>query len=186
MTTSVPETLEASKETSNAKSPQLRPDINFVYKHPAHFLAFTGGVGLIPIAPGTAGTLIAFPLFWILDYYLEPIHLLLLIDLMFIVGIWACSVTGKALGTPDHGGMVWDETIAFMLVLFFTPAGWLWQLAAFGLFRLFDIVKPQPIRYYDKNLHGGFGVMFDDMLAAFYTLLCLAGWKALVLFEGYF
>ncbi len=182
MTTSVPDT----QDTSDTKSIKRQPDKAFVYSHPAHFIAFSGGTGLSPFAPGTVGTLIAFPLYWVLDYYLEPIHLLLLIDIMFIVGIWACSVTGKALGVPDHGGMVWDETVAFLLVLFFTPAGWMWQVAAFALFRFFDILKPQPIRYYDKNLHGGFGVMFDDMLAAFYTLLCLAGWKALVLFEGYF
>ncbi|MDH5479153.1 MAG: phosphatidylglycerophosphatase A [Nitrosomonas sp.] len=181
MTISVPEI----QDESGTKSP-VRPDIFFVYSHPAHFIAFSGGVGLSPAAPGTVGTLIAFPLFWVLDYYFEPVYLLLLIDIMFIVGIWACGVTGKSLGVADHGGMVWDETVAFMLVLFFTPVGWVWQIAAFLLFRFFDIVKPQPIRYYDKNLHGGFGVMFDDMLAAFFALLCLAGWKALVLSEGYF
>ena len=113
------------------------------------------------------GTLVAFPLFWLLNHYLSPIYLLLLIDIMFIVGIWACGLSGKALGDSDHGGMVWDETVAFLLVLYFTPAGLTWQLAAFILFRLFDIVKPQPIRYYDRNLEGGFGVMFDDMVAAF-------------------
>jgi phosphatidylglycerophosphatase A len=101
--------------------------------------------------------------------------------MMFIVGIWACGLTGKVLGAHDHGGMVWDEIVAFLLVLFFTPDNIVWQAFAFLLFRLFDIFKPQPIRYYDKKLRGGFGVMFDDMLAAFYTLLCLAAWKAFVL-----
>ncbi len=74
----------------------------------------------------------------------------------------------------DHGGMVWDETVAFLLVLMFTPAGWAWQLAAFVLFRFFDIAKPQPIRHFDRALKNGFGVMFDDLLAAAYTLLTLA------------
>ena len=73
--------------------------------------------------------------------------------------------------------MVWDETVAFLLILFFIPNEWLWQLAAFILFRLFDIAKPNPIRYFDQKLQGGFGVMFDDIVAAFLTLLCFAGWK---------
>jgi phosphatidylglycerophosphatase A len=88
--------------------------------------------------------------------------------------VWACEVTGRALGSPDHGGMVWDETTAFLLVLFFTPVYGYWQVAAFLLFRLFDIVKPPPIRYYERLVKGGWGVMIDDILAAFYTLLVLA------------
>lgn len=80
----------------------------------------------------------------------------------------------------DHGGMVWDETVAFLLVLFFTPAGWLWQIVAFVVFRFFDIVKPPPIRYFDSTLKNGFGVMFDDLLAAGYTLFVLALAKTLL------
>lgn len=176
MTTSVPET----NALPSAQMTLFRPTLSLVYSHPAYVIAFCGGVGLIPIAPGTMGTLAAFPLFWLLNHYLDPIPFLLLIDVMFIAGIWACGLSGKALGSPDHGGMVWDETVAFLLVLYFTPAHWAWQLAAFLLFRAFDIAKPQPIRYYDSHLRGGFGVMFDDLLAAFFTLLCLAGWKAWV------
>lgn len=152
-----------------------------MWRHFSHFIAFGGGTGLSAVAPGTIGTLAAFPLYWLLDYYLDPIHFLILIDILFILGIWACGITGKALGSHDHGGMVWDEIVAFLLVLYFIPDDWRWQLAAFLLFRLFDIAKPQPIRYYDNKLRGGFGVMFDDLLAAFFTLLCLAGWKAIVL-----
>ena len=96
---------------------------------------------------------------------------------LFIIGIWACSATGKALGSHDHGGMVWDEITAFLLVLFLTPNNLIWQAYAFLLFRMFDIIKPPPIRYYDQKLRSGFGVMFDDLLAAFLTLLCLAAWK---------
>ena len=92
----------------------------------------------------------------------------------FLIGVWACDATSRALGVADHGGMVWDETVAFLLVLMFTPAGWLWQATAFGLFRFFDIVKPPPIRYFDRTLKSGFGVMFDDVLAAGYTVLVLA------------
>ncbi|MDP1951933.1 MAG: phosphatidylglycerophosphatase A [Nitrosomonas sp.] len=160
-----------------------QPDWLFVLSRVSHFIAFGGGLGLSPVAPGTVGTLLAFPLYWVFNRYLEPIHFLLLIDILFIMGIWACGITGKALGAHDHGGMVWDETVAFLLILFFIPDHWMWQLAAFLLFRLFDIAKPQPIRYYDNKLRGGFGVMFDDLLAAFFTLFCLAGWK--VLTEGY-
>ncbi|MBL8496662.1 phosphatidylglycerophosphatase A [Nitrosomonas sp. JL21] len=176
MTTSMPET----NNLPSTPTTLFRPTLALVYSHPAYLIAFSGGVGLIAIAPGTMGTLVALPLFWLLDQYLDPIPLLLLIDVMFIAGIWACGLSGKALGSPDHGSMVWDETVAFLLVLYFTPAHWAWQLAAFLLFRFFDIAKPQPIRYYDSRLRGGFGVMFDDMLAAFFTLLCLAGWKAWV------
>lgn len=159
----------------------FHPDNAFVRRHPAHFIAFGGGAGLSPVAPGTAGTLAAFPLFWVLDYFLDPVEFLLLIIALFILGIWACRVTGNALGDHDHGGMVWDEVVAFLLVLVFTPNNLIWQAFAFLLFRLFDIIKPPPIRYYDNTLRGGFGVMFDDLLAAFFTLLCLAAWKAFVI-----
>lgn len=181
-------TTSASDDTykQNIKLPLAqKPDWLFVRSRLSHFIAFGGGLGLSPIAPGTVGTLLAFPLYSLFNHYLDPIHFLLLIDILFIVGIWACGITGKALGAHDHGGMVWDEAIAFLLILFFIPDNWTWQVAAFLLFRLFDITKPQPIRYYDKKLRGGFGVMFDDMLAAFLTLLCLAGWKVLVLADGY-
>lgn len=155
----------------------LRPGWAFVLRHPAHFIAFGGGAGLSPAVPGTAGTLLAFPLFWLLNPRLDLVEFLLLIAALFIIGVWACSVTGKALGVHDHGGMVWDEIVAFLLVLIFTPDSLIWQAYAFLLFRLFDILKPQPIRHYDRTLRGGFGVMFDDLLAAFFTLLCLAAWK---------
>ncbi|HJT50331.1 MAG TPA: phosphatidylglycerophosphatase A [Nitrosospira sp.] len=153
----------------------------FVRRHPAHFIAFSGGAGLIGTAPGTVGTLVAFPLFWLLTYFLAPVNFLLLTGVMFVIGIWACGVTGKALGNHDHSGMVWDEITAFMLVLFLTPQTLTWQAFAFLLFRLFDIIKPWPIRHYEQEFRNGFGVMFDDILAAFFTLLCLASWKAFVM-----
>jgi phosphatidylglycerophosphatase A len=171
-----------SPEVSSASSPGIAvpPVIGraFVRRHPAHFIAFGGGIGLSRVAPGTAGTLATLPLFWILNFFLAPQALLMLIGTMFIAGVWACGVTGRALGEHDHGGMVWDEITAFCLVLLLTPNNILWQSFAFLLFRVFDIVKPPPIRYYDSKLRGGFGVMFDDILAAFYALLCLAAWKA--------
>lgn len=151
-----------------------RPDWNFVLRHPAHFIAFGGGIGLMRIAPGTFGTLLAFPLYWVLAPWLSTLQLLALTGVLFLVGSWACGVAGRALGVPDHGGMVWDEVVAFLLVLCLVPPWGYWTACAFLLFRLFDILKPQPIRYYDRTLKGGFGVMFDDLVAAFYTLIVLA------------
>jgi phosphatidylglycerophosphatase A len=143
-------------------------------RHPAHIIAFAGGAGLAPVAPGTVGTLLAFPLYYALARYCTGEVILLILAGAFALGVWACAATGRALGVADHGAMVWDEVVAFALVLVFTPAGWLWQAGAFVLFRLFDITKPPPIRHFDRTLKNGFGVMFDDLLAAFYTLLVLA------------
>jgi phosphatidylglycerophosphatase A len=174
-----PEGPDNSRISPQAKAPVTRPTKAFIRSRLPYFIAFGGGAGLSSFAPGTMGTLAAFPLFWILGYFLDPLAFLLLVAVMFFVGVWACGVTGKALGNHDHGGMVWDEIVAFLLVLFFTPPFLMWQAFAFLLFRLFDIIKPPPIGYYDRKLRGGFGVMFDDLLAAFLTLLCLAAWKAL-------
>ena len=99
---------------------------------------------------------------------------------LFAIGIWACELTGRALGAPDHGAMVWDETVSFLLVLFFTPVYSYWQAFAFVLFRIFDILKPPPIRYYERKVKGGLGVMFDDVIAAFYTLVVLAAARAVL------
>jgi len=158
------------------------PTAAFMVRHPAHLIALGAGAGLVPGAPGTAGTLLAFPLYWGLATYCSAFTLLGLIVLGFALGVWACGHTGRALGVSDHGAIVWDEIVAFTLVLFFTPAGLAWQAFAFLLFRLFDILKPPPIRYYDRMLKSGFGVMFDDLLAAAYTVLVLAA--ARVLFGG--
>lgn len=180
-----PEKREETDRSGVSPRPQaeaihsVRPTKAFIRSRLAYFIAFGGGAGLSSFAPGTMGTLAAFPLFWILGYWFDPLAFLILLGVMFLVGVWACGVTGRALGNHDHGGMVWDETVAFLLVLFFTPPFVTWQAIAFLLFRLFDIIKPPPIGYYDRKLRGGFGVMFDDLLAAFLTLLCLAAWKAL-------
>ena len=149
-------------------------------RHPAHIIALGAGAGLVPVAPGTAGTLLAFPLYWGLANWLASPAVLALITAGFVVGIWACGETGRALGAADHGAMVWDEIVAFALVLVFTPAGWKWQAGAFLLFRFFDIVKPPPIRYFDRKWKNGFGVMFDDLLAALFALLVLAVAKTLM------
>ena len=152
----------------------VKPGWRFLFSHPAHFFSFGFGSGLARKAPGTFGTLIAFPMYWYIAPRLTDALFLLVLILAFAIGVWACDKTGKALGVADYGGIVWDEVVSFMLVLFFTPPGWYWSLLAFVLFRFFDIVKPPPIRYFDSNWHGGLGVMFDDLLAAGYALLCLA------------
>jgi phosphatidylglycerophosphatase A len=156
----------------------MNPDVRFLTAHPAHFLALGFGSGLAPKAPGTFGTLAALPLFWLLQQAgLGLPALLALIAAGFVLGIWACAVAGSNLGVSDHGGIVWDEIIAMWLVLAFTPASWLGWLTAFGLFRFFDILKPWPIRFFDTRLKNGFGVMFDDLLAALYALLLIKGWQ---------
>ena len=160
----------------------LRPSWRFLLSHPAHLVAFGFGAGLVPVAPGTWGTLLALPVFLLVSPRLEPVEFLLMLAVLFALGVWACGVTGRAIGAADHGGMVWDETVAFLLVLFFVPATLPWQAAAFLLFRLFDILKPPPICYYDQSLKGGFGVMLDDLIAASYTLLVLA--VAMTIMDG--
>ena len=152
----------------------IKPGWRFLFGNPAYFLAFGFGSGLSRYAPGTLGTLVAFPLYWYFSSRFSDYPFIVMLIVAFALGVWACDETGKALGEADYGGIVWDEIVSFMLVLFFTPPGWYWSLLAFLLFRFFDIVKPPPIRYIDNNWHGGLGVMFDDVLAAGYALMCLA------------
>ena len=157
----------------------FRPTARFVFSRPAHLIAFGFGSGLVPVAPGTAGTLLAWPFGWYFGEAYPPEVLLPAIAALFLLGVWACGVTGRRLGIPDHGAMVWDEFVAFLLVLALLPHDLAWQAAGFVLFRVFDIAKPPPIRWLERRFHGGFGVMFDDLVAAGYTLLVLAVVKRL-------
>ena len=159
----------------------FRPTVQFAASHPAHMIAFGFGSGLVPFAPGTMGTLVAWPIGWYLGGAYPASVVLGVIGVLFVLGVWACEVTGRRLGIPDHGSMVWDEIVAFLLVLAIVPRSLAWQGAAFVLFRAFDILKPPPIRWFERRLHGGFGVMFDDVLAAGYTLLVLAVAKRILL-----
>jgi len=151
----------------------FRPGATLAYSHPAHLISLGFGIGLIPFMPGTLGTLAAWPLGWLM-HDLSPALVFPLILLLFIVGVWACGVTGRRLGIHDHNGMVWDEIVAFLLILAIVPGALVWQAAAFVVFRFFDILKPPPIRWFERRYTGGFGVMFDDLIAAGYTLLVLA------------
>ena len=157
-----------------AESAKDAPSVKFLLAHPAHFLALGCGSGLAPWAPGTFGTLFAWLSFNLFQPYLSDFTLLLVLTAAYLLGIRIIDITGRALGDPDHGSIVWDEMVPFWLVLLLTPDSFLWQLTAFALFRLFDITKPQPARYFDQHVKNGFGVMADDLVAAGYTLLGLA------------
>jgi phosphatidylglycerophosphatase A len=156
------------------------PTLAFLFAHPAHFLALGFGAGLSPVAPGTVGTLIALPLAALLHATTDDIGYVIVVAATFAAGVWAADRTGRDLGVADHGAIVWDEVVAFLLVLFFVGADPLRQVFAFLLFRLFDIVKPPPARFIDSQWHHGFGVMADDIVAAFYTVLALALWQRAV------
>ena len=157
-----------------AENAKRHPNLQFLLAHPAHFLALGCGSGLAPKAPGTFGTLFAWGSFLLFHPYFGDFQLLFLFAAAYLAGIWFIDVTGRALGDPDHGSIVWDEVVPFWLILLMTPDTFLWQLAAFALFRYFDITKPQPARYFDQHVKNGFGVMADDLVAAGYTLLSLA------------
>jgi phosphatidylglycerophosphatase A len=161
-----------------------KPSARFMLAHPAHWIAQGLGSGLSPVLPGTFGTLLgwlSYAVFtWRWPEIFTPLHWIAIIVAGFFLGTWCCSKTGRDLGISDHGSMVWDEIIAIWLVmLFIMPAGFWTQLCAFLVFRAFDMVKPAPINYLDKHLKGGFGVMVDDIVAAFYTLLVFAVWRAI-------
>lgn len=151
-----------------------RPDARFLVAHPAHFIALGFGAGLAPVAPGTFGTLAGLALYWLLALVLPPLAIAFLAIPLFLVGVWACGVAGRNLGVADHGAFVWDEIVAFLPLAALASASLVLQLVAFGLFRLFDVWKPFPIRQFEARVKGGFGVMLDDLLAACYAYLVLA------------
>jgi phosphatidylglycerophosphatase A len=152
----------------------VAPTLHFLLRRPAHFIALGFGSGLAPFAPGTFGTLVAIPIAAVLHVYGNDLVFIVAVVLLFALGVWACDITGRDLGVPDHGSMVIDEVVAFLLVLFFVGDEPLQQAFAFLLFRVFDIAKPPPIRRVDATLKNGFGVMLDDLLAAAYTLFVFA------------
>jgi phosphatidylglycerophosphatase A len=144
-----------------------------VFKSPVHFLAFGFGSGLSPVAPGTMGTLAAVPVYWLMVHYLSPGWYLLSVILLLILGVWLCHVSAEKLGVHDHPGIVWDEIVGYLITMFAAPAGWMWVLIGFVLFRLLDVWKPWPIRYVDKKISGGWGIMLDDILAGVFAWVLL-------------
>ncbi len=141
-------------------------------KNPVHLLAFGFGSGCAPVAPGTFGTLAAAALYIPLSWLSPPLYLLAL-GLVILAGIWLCGRTSKDLGVHDHGGIVWDEFAGYFVTMVAAPPGWQGMVLGFLLFRLFDIWKPWPIRWLDRNLEGGLGIMVDDLLAGIYALVLL-------------
>lgn len=161
---------------------KLKPTATFMLSHPYYFIAQGFGSGLSPIMPGTVGTLLGWAMFVVLSRRWPSLftewHWAWIIGIGFFVGVHVCERTGRALGVSDHGSMVWDEIIAMWLVmLFIMPADFITQCWAFFWFRVFDMAKPPPIAYFDQHLKGGFGVMWDDIVAAFYTLLLFTIWR---------
>ncbi|NOX27639.1 MAG: phosphatidylglycerophosphatase A [Gammaproteobacteria bacterium] len=144
-------------------------------KNPIHALSLGFGTGLAPKAPGTFGTLVGVALYWLLcSLQLSLTVYIAITVLCFVLGVWLCGYTAKALGVHDHPAIVWDEVVGYLITMTFAPSGWLWMLIGFALFRLFDIWKPWPIRVIDRSVHGGFGIMFDDVLAGIYAAIVLA------------
>ena len=148
------------------------PTFKQLFKNPNHLFAFGFGSGLAKKAPGTFGTLAAIPFFLLLQNLSWPLYLSWLL-VTFALGVLWCDRSSKAMGVHDHGGIVWDEFVGFWITMFMAPAGWVWILIGFILFRFFDILKPWPINWLDKKVHGGFGIMIDDVLAGVYALLVL-------------
>lgn len=143
-----------------------------VLTDPVHFLAFGFGSGLAPFAPGTFGTLVAIPLFLLMWQLSAGWYLIVTLGL-FLSGIWICGRSAEKLGVHDHGGIVWDEIVGLLITLFMIPAGWIWVVLGFVLFRFFDILKPWPIRWLDKHVAGGLGIMLDDVLAGIFGWIIL-------------
>lgn len=143
-------------------------------RNPVHFLAFGFGAGLSPKAPGTAGTLVALPLWWLLASFTDAWGYLAVTLAVIAVGPWICGKTSRDMGVHDHGGIVWDEIAGFLLTMFLMPVTPLAALLGFLFFRLFDIVKPWPIGWLDRRIHGGTGIMLDDLVAGLYAWLATA------------
>ena len=164
-----------------------RASPRFLLRHTAHFLALGLGSGLSPVAPGTAGTLWAWLAFLVVDFVWAPGDLGwgLIIGVTFVLGWWAATVTARNMGVCDPSAVVIDEIVAFWIVLWvLMPAGWFAQLVAFALFRFFDAAKPGPVAWADRlfkgfGWRGGFGIIFDDLVAAFCTLLVIALWRVI-------
>jgi phosphatidylglycerophosphatase A len=150
------------------------PEVTFkaLLKRPSSFIAYGFGSGLAPKAPGTVGTLAALPIYWLMQDWSLTIYLAS-VFLAFMAGIWLCQRTVDWIKEEDPSGVVWDEIVGYLVAMSFAPAGWEWILIGFVLFRFFDILKPWPVSWADKELHGGLGIMLDDVVAGLYAGLVL-------------
>lgn len=162
---------------SSSGSKHESPSARQILSSPVHCLAFGFGTGLAPVAPGTFGTLVGIPFFMVLQALGLPAYLLVT-TLLFLLGCYLCGESARRLGVHDHGGIVWDEIVAYLITMlpWLLPVPraaslplWAWLLVGFVLFRLFDIFKPPPANLADRHVHGGFGIMLDDLIAAVYA-----------------
>lgn len=167
---------------TDSKHAVPKPPSRLILTTPEHFLAYGFGAGLAPKAPGTFGTLVALPLWVLLVWAVsDPTLYLVICAALFAVGCWICGESARLLGIHDAPGIVFDEIVGFFITAFpllglpFNLVLGLWVLAAFVLFRFFDIIKPWPIRWLDRHVHGGFGIMLDDVVAAIFAAACLHG-----------
>ena len=164
-------------------APIAHPSVSFMLQHPAHMIALGFGSGLPRIAPGTFGTLWAWLAYLVLAQWLDKAQIGWVIAASIPVGWWACTVTAQHMRVADPGHIVWDEVVAMWIILWLCmPMGFWGQLMCFALFRFFDAVKPQPVKWADQLFkgfgpRGGWGIMWDDLVAAFCTLLVIALWK---------
>lgn len=160
--------------SSSAKNSVPAPSFGRLVQSPALLLAFGFGSGCSRWAPGTVGTVAALPLALLLMQL--PLGLYCgLVLIAAVVGVWLCQVASDELNVHDHSGIVWDEFVGLWITFIAVPMEWLWLLLGFGLFRFFDILKPWPISFLDRHVHGGLGIMVDDILAGFFAALCLQG-----------
>ncbi|MFZ5593623.1 MAG: phosphatidylglycerophosphatase A [Pseudomonadota bacterium] len=151
-----------------------------IWTNPIHFVAFGFGAGAMKAAPGTFGTLAAVPLYLLLQS-LPLAGYIIVVGILFGLGVWLCHVTARDLGVHDHPGIVWDEIVGYLIAMITAPAGWLWLLTGFALFRLFDVWKPWPIHLIDRHVGGGVGIMFDDAVAGVYAWAVMYGASQVIL-----
>lgn len=152
---------------------------NKVWRNPVYFIAFGFGSGLSPVAPGTFGTVAAIPVYLLLSTLSWPVYAVLTCA-AFILGVVVSDIVSRDLGEHDYKGIVWDEVVGYLLTMMMVPKGITWIIAGFVLFRLFDILKPWPIGWVDRHVHGGLGIMLDDVIAA------IPAWLILQLLSLYF
>lgn len=164
---------------TNSRISNAAPTASFDIGNVRHWLAYGFGAGLLPKAPGTMGTLVAVPIYLILSMLPMAAYLAVL-AVMIAVGIWVCGATANDIGTDDPAPIVWDEIVGFLIAMIAAPAGWIWVISGFLLFRLFDIYKPWPISTIDDRLHGGLGIMLDDIVAGLMSLAVLQSIAMLV------
>jgi phosphatidylglycerophosphatase A len=174
--------MNFSKDTLQHRPP-IKPTASFMLSHPAHMIALGFGSGLAPKAPGTIGSLWGWVSWLLIQQHLPQSGQAVLIAFALLSGWWACTVTAQHMGVSDPSSIVWDEVVAMWLIFcLIMPTSFLGQLAAFALFRFFDAVKPGPVAWADQlfkgfGWKGGFGIIFDDLVAAFCTLLSIALWR---------